>query len=124
MPSFTEQIGSNCNPRDLHFGDERFVCEPGHRPWLALSPPPPDARSTITGTLLQLRSRDCFPLREVSENIVRDRLSLEPALILALTKIRPPCEALAYHKQAHSSHLQTRTTLIINDIFNNIILLC
>jgi hypothetical protein len=34
----------------------------------------------------------------------RNHLNLEPALILALTKILPRTEALACQKQAHSSH--------------------
>jgi hypothetical protein len=34
----------------------------------------------------------------------RNRLNLEPALILALTKIRPPIEVLACQKQAQLSH--------------------
>jgi hypothetical protein len=40
----------------------------------------------------------------VRENIERNRLNLEPALILALKKIRPRIEALACQKQAQSSH--------------------
>jgi hypothetical protein len=38
------------------------------------------------------------------EHILRNRLSLEPALILALTNIRPRAEVLACQKQAQSSH--------------------
>jgi hypothetical protein len=53
----------------------------------------------------------------------RNRLNLEPALILALTKIRPRIEVLAFQKQVQSSHLQARTTLIMQKIFNDIILL-
>jgi hypothetical protein len=34
----------------------------------------------------------------------KNRLNLEPALILALTKIRPQIEMLARQKQAQSSH--------------------
>jgi hypothetical protein len=38
------------------------------------------------------------------ENILRNHFNLEPALILALTKIRPRIEMLACQKQAQSSH--------------------
>jgi hypothetical protein len=48
----------------------------------------------------------------------------EPALILALVKIRPRFEVLACQKQAQSSHKQVRTTLIIDTIFKHTILLC
>jgi hypothetical protein len=48
-------------------------------------------------------------------------MNLEPALILALTKIRPRIEVLACQK--HLSY-EVRTTLIIDKIFNYIILLC
>jgi hypothetical protein len=44
----------------------------------------------------------------------RNRMNLEPALILALTKIRPRSEVLACQKQAQSSHQQVRSTLIID----------
>jgi hypothetical protein len=37
-------------------------------------------------------------------DISRNLMNLEPALILRLTKIRPPIEVLAYQKQAQSSH--------------------
>jgi hypothetical protein len=40
-------------------------------------------------------------------NILRNRLNLEPLLILALTKIRPRTEVLACQKQAH--HLIKRS---------------
>jgi hypothetical protein len=40
----------------------------------------------------------------IRENTLRSRLNLEPALILALTKIRPRIEVLACQKQAQSSH--------------------
>jgi hypothetical protein len=36
----------------------------------------------------------------VRENILRNRLNLEPALILVLTKIRPRIEVLTNQKQA------------------------
>jgi hypothetical protein len=39
----------------------------------------------------------------VRENILRNRLNLEPVLILALTKIRPRAEVLACQKQAQPS---------------------
>jgi hypothetical protein len=42
--------------------------------------------------------------RGVCENILRNRLNLEPALILALTKILPRIEVLACQKPAQSSH--------------------
>jgi hypothetical protein len=40
----------------------------------------------------------------VRENILRNRLDIEPALILTLTKIRPRTEVMACQKQAQSSH--------------------
>jgi hypothetical protein len=54
----------------------------------------------------------------------RNRLKLEPVLILTLKEIRPRTKVLARQKQAQSSHDQIRTTLIIDNIFNHIILLC
>jgi hypothetical protein len=53
-----------------------------------------------------------------------NRLNLEPALILAFTKIRLRIELLAYQKQTQSSHSLVRTTLIIDKIFSHLILLC
>jgi hypothetical protein len=40
----------------------------------------------------------------------RNRLNPEPALVLALTKIRPRIGVLAFQKQAQLSHSQVRTT--------------
>jgi hypothetical protein len=51
----------------------------------------------------------------------RNRMNLEPALILALMKIRPRTEVLACQKQDQSSHQKLRTILIIDKIFNRII---
>jgi hypothetical protein len=51
-------------------------------------------------------------------NHLIEPLNLEPALILALTKIRPRTEVLECQKQAQSSHYQVRTTIIIDKIFN------
>jgi hypothetical protein len=52
----------------------------------------------------------------------RNRLNLEPPLILALTKIRPRIEVLACHKQAQSSHYHVKTTLIIYKILTKLTL--
>jgi hypothetical protein len=41
-------------------------------------------------------------ISHVNQNKIQE--PLEPALILALTKIRPQSEVLAYQKQAQSSH--------------------
>jgi hypothetical protein len=54
----------------------------------------------------------------------RNRLNVEPALIFSLTKIRPQIELLACQKQAHWSHLQIVTILIIDKTFNHTILFC
>jgi hypothetical protein len=40
----------------------------------------------------------------------RNPLALEAVLVLAVAKIRPRIEALAYQKQAQSSHEQAITT--------------
>jgi hypothetical protein len=50
----------------------------------------------------------------VREDILRNRLNLERALVLALTKIRPRNEVLARQQQAQSSHCQVIATLIIH----------
>jgi hypothetical protein len=74
-------------------------------------------------TIIDLQSGVRVP-SEVRKSISWNRLNLEPALILALTKIRPRIEALACQKQAHLSHQQDRRTLIADNIFNHTILLC
>jgi hypothetical protein len=43
----------------------------------------------------------------------RNRLNLEPAMILALKKIGPRTDMLACQKQTQSYHQQVRTKLII-----------
>jgi hypothetical protein len=51
------------------------------------------------------------------QHVANLEANLEETLILALTKIRPLIKMLACQKQV-------RTTLIVDKIFNNIILIC
>jgi hypothetical protein len=46
-----------------------------------------------------------------------NRLDLDPALILALTKIRPRIQVLPCQKQAQSFHQQVRTTFMIHKFY-------
>jgi hypothetical protein len=54
-----------------------------------------------------------------SKSNQRGRSNLEPALILALAKIRPRTEVQACQKQAQSSRYHVRPTLVIDDVFNH-----
>jgi hypothetical protein len=61
-----------------------------------------EQRSSTWGPRRHLRSRRKHLTADLTKH--RNCLNLEPALILTLTKIRPPIEVLTYQKQAQSSH--------------------